>query len=197
MPTACHSRHTITSDVWVFICHDNSAEDRAWHIFDRLGSKIGLYVLFFCHSQLYVTNIYKSLCFFFLCNPNGFAELIMVLYHASAGIQGLLRDAPWLGVTGCATPTGQVTCWKLNLLHKDMMGTNAFPLLCSETVTVLFVLQPLTLGWPNYSRSTQVVCCKKLKLFMKVWSLNPLNHFRSQSKTIKKKEALQKLTVLP
>lgn len=144
MPIACHFRHTITSDVWVFIFHDNSAEDRAWHIFDRLGSKIGLYVLFSCHSQLYVTNIFKSLCFFSLRNPNCFAELIMVFYHASADIQRPLRDAPWLGVTGCATPTGQVTGWKLNLLRKHVMGTNAFSLLCSKTVTVLYELQHLT-----------------------------------------------------
>lgn len=136
MPIACHFRHTITSDVWVFICHDNSAEDAAWHIFDRLGSKIGLYVLFSCHSRLYVTNVYKSLCFFALCIPNCYAELIMVFYHASADIHRPLREAPWLGVTGCSTPTGQLTGCKLNLFRKDMMGTNAFPLLCSKAVTV-------------------------------------------------------------
>lgn len=68
----------------------------------------------------------------------------MVFYRASADILRPLRDAPWLDVTGCATPTGQVTSWKLNLLRKDMMGTNAFPLSCSEAVTVLYVLQRLT-----------------------------------------------------
>lgn len=44
---------------------------------------------------------------------------------------------------------------------------------------------PSALGWPNYGRSTQVVCCKNLQLFMKVLSLNPLTPFRSQLKTVK------------
>lgn len=71
------------------------------------------------------------------------------------------------------------------------------PVVLKNIYCAVCVAAPNTLGWPNYRRSTQVVCCKNLKLFMKVWSLNPLNHFRSQSKTIKKKEALQKATVPP
>lgn len=68
----------------------------------------------------------------------------MVFYHASADIHRPLMDAPWLGITGCTKPTGQVAEWKLNILQKDVMGLNAFPLLCSETVTVPFELQRLT-----------------------------------------------------
>lgn len=68
----------------------------------------------------------------------------MVFYHASADIQRPLMNAPWLGVTGCTKPAGQVTGWKLNLLQEDGMGINVFPLLCSEVVTVLYELQRLT-----------------------------------------------------
>lgn len=139
MPLPCHSRHTITSDVWVFIYHDNRAEDRAWHIFDRLGSKIGLYVLFSCHSQLYVTNIYKSQCCFFLRNPNCFAELIMVFYHASADIQRTLIDP--LGVTGCTKPNGQSTGWKLNLFPTGYDGDKC---ISPVVVIVVYKLQRLT-----------------------------------------------------
>lgn len=61
----------------------------------------------------------------------------MAFYYAYADIQRPLMDAPWLGVRGCAKPTGQVTGWKLNILQKAVMGINAFLLLCSSTVTVL------------------------------------------------------------
>ena len=68
----------------------------------------------------------------------------MVFYHVSADIQGPLMDAPWFRVTGCTKPTGQVTGWKLSILQQDVMGINAFPLLCSEPVTALYELQCLT-----------------------------------------------------
>lgn len=68
----------------------------------------------------------------------------MVIYHASADIHRPLMDTPWLGITGCTKPIGQVTGWKLNILQKDVMGLNAFPLMCSGTVTVQLELQRLT-----------------------------------------------------
>lgn len=62
----------------------------------------------------------------------------MVFYYAYADILRPLMDAPWLGVRECTEPTGQVTGWKLNILQKDVMGINAFLLLCSRSVTVLY-----------------------------------------------------------
>lgn len=119
----------------------------------------------------------------------------MIFYHVPADIQRPLMDDPWLGVKGCTKPTGQG--WKLHLLQKDVMRINAFPLLCSETVTVpLQVAAPNTLGWPNYGRLTQSCLFQKPAIIHESLVFKSFDSIQIPAKN-NRKESFQLHTVLP